>query len=132
MAVTVLEVAERILAPEEPEASALVTEVFANEGITVLTGVSISRVDYTDGRFSVSLEDQTLVDLLPMVRRVVGARIRDPQTVEDLVQETVLRVMAARTRSLLSRRSTSRMSGRLTLSMASRAESARPCFARSS
>jgi RNA polymerase sigma factor (sigma-70 family) len=39
-----------------------------------------------------------LVELAPMVRRVVGARIKDPHTVEDLVQETLARVMAAGSR----------------------------------
>ena len=42
--------------------------------------------------------DDVLVDLVPMVRRVIGSRIRDPHLVEDLVQETVLRVLAARHR----------------------------------
>jgi RNA polymerase sigma factor (sigma-70 family) len=39
-----------------------------------------------------------VLDLLPLIRRVVGARVRDPQLVDDLVQETLLRVMAARSR----------------------------------
>jgi RNA polymerase sigma factor (sigma-70 family) len=39
-----------------------------------------------------------LVVLVPIIRRVVGARVRDPHTVDDLVQETLARVMAARTR----------------------------------
>lgn len=42
--------------------------------------------------------DQVIVDLVPMVRKVVAARIKDPHTVEDLVQETLARVMAARDR----------------------------------
>jgi serine/threonine-protein kinase RsbT len=42
--------------------------------------------------------EQSIIDLLPLVRRVVAARVRDPQLVDDLVQETLLRVMAARTR----------------------------------
>ena len=33
-----------------------------------------------------------------MLRRVVGARIKDPHSVEDLVQETLARVMSARSR----------------------------------
>jgi serine/threonine-protein kinase RsbT len=33
-----------------------------------------------------------------MLRRVIGARIKDPHTIEDLVQETLARVMAARSR----------------------------------
>ena len=42
--------------------------------------------------------DDPLVVLLPIVRRVVSARVRDPHTVDDLVQETLARVMAARSR----------------------------------
>ena len=33
--------------------------------------------------------------LIPMVRRVIGARVRDRSTVDDLVQETLVRVLAA-------------------------------------
>lgn len=44
------------------------------------------------------LADESIVDLVPMVRRVVGSRIRDPHTVDDLVQETLARVMAAHAR----------------------------------
>ena len=39
-----------------------------------------------------------LLDLLPLLRRVVAARVSDPQAVDDLVQETLARVMAARGR----------------------------------
>jgi serine/threonine-protein kinase RsbT len=42
--------------------------------------------------------DEALVDLVPMLRRVVGARVKDQHTVDDLVQETLVRVMAARSR----------------------------------
>ena len=45
-----------------------------------------------------SPDDRSLVDLVPVIRRVVAARVRDPQLVDDLVQETLLRVMAARSR----------------------------------
>lgn len=45
-----------------------------------------------------ALEDNSLVELVPMVRRIVGSRIRDPHVVDDLVQETLARVMAARSR----------------------------------
>ncbi|MEJ7690470.1 MAG: NAD(P)/FAD-dependent oxidoreductase [Nocardioidaceae bacterium] len=60
VAVTVIEVAPRILGPEEPEAAKLLGEVFAREGIQVLTGVSISEISYADGHFSVTLDEQTL------------------------------------------------------------------------
>ena len=56
--VTVLEVGDRILGPEEPESSRLVADVFAHEGIQVLTSVTIRSVSYADGRFRLRLEDQ--------------------------------------------------------------------------
>ncbi|MEO5708493.1 MAG: NAD(P)/FAD-dependent oxidoreductase [Nocardioidaceae bacterium] len=58
--VTLLEAADRILAPEEPEASKLVADVFGQEGIQVLAGATISSVAYADGRFSVEVDGQTL------------------------------------------------------------------------
>ena len=58
--VTVLEVLDRILAPEEPEVSRLVAEVFGREGIQVLAGTTIGSVAYADGRFAVEIPGQTL------------------------------------------------------------------------
>jgi len=58
--VTLLEVADRILAPEEPEVSRLVADVFAQEGIAVLSGVKIDAVSYDDGRFRVAVDGQDL------------------------------------------------------------------------
>ena len=58
--VTVLEAAPRILSPEEPEASALLTDVFTREGIRVLTDVDVRRVDYDGDAFSVELAGQTV------------------------------------------------------------------------
>ena len=64
--VTVLEVADRLLAPEEPESSELIEKVFTDEGIRVETGVTIERVDH-DGRFTITTDrgaietDQLLV-----------------------------------------------------------------------
>jgi RNA polymerase sigma factor (sigma-70 family) len=43
-------------------------------------------------------EDDAILDLLPVVRRVVAARLRDAHLVDDLVQETLARMMAARAR----------------------------------
>jgi len=50
--VTVLEVADRILAPEEPESSAMLARVFREEGIRVETGLTVERVDH-DGVFTI-------------------------------------------------------------------------------
>ena len=57
-----------------------------------MTDAHVAAVDQTPG------DDPGLVDLVPMLRRVVGSRVKDPHTVEDLVQETLARVMAARSR----------------------------------
>ena len=43
-------------------------------------------------------DDESVVDLVPVLRRVVAARIRDPHLVDDLVQEAITRVMEARFR----------------------------------
>jgi RNA polymerase sigma factor (sigma-70 family) len=40
-------------------------------------------------------DESVMVDLLPVLRRVVGARIKDPHTVDDLVQETLARLMSS-------------------------------------
>ena len=41
---------------------------------------------------------QDILELEPLLRRVVGTRVRDPDTVDDLVQEALARVIAARER----------------------------------
>jgi serine/threonine-protein kinase RsbT len=43
-------------------------------------------------------DDDVFVELVPMVRKIVGSRIRDPHVVDDLVQETIARVLGARSR----------------------------------
>jgi pyruvate/2-oxoglutarate dehydrogenase complex dihydrolipoamide dehydrogenase (E3) component len=58
-AVTVIEAADRLLMPEEPEASQTVAEVFAREGITVRTGVGVAQVAGVGGGVKVSLNDGT-------------------------------------------------------------------------
>jgi pyruvate/2-oxoglutarate dehydrogenase complex dihydrolipoamide dehydrogenase (E3) component len=64
--VTVLEAQERILAPEEPEASELIARVFREEGIRVETGVRVERVEH-QGDFRITTDrgevwaDQLLV-----------------------------------------------------------------------
>src|SRR5215211_9160804 len=42
--------------------------------------------------------DQDILELEPLLRRVVGARVGDPDTVDDLVQEALARVIAVRGR----------------------------------
>lgn len=53
---TIVEAADRLLPLEEPGAGELIGEVFATEGIDVVTGVGATRVDH-DGRFTVTLAD---------------------------------------------------------------------------
>ena len=55
--VTVLEVAPRILAPEEPESSELLAKVFGAVGIGVHAGITIDRVDHDGNRFTVTCGD---------------------------------------------------------------------------
>ena len=57
---TVVEVADRLVALEEPEASQALEEAFAATGIQVLTGAEIASVAYADGRFTLDLGDQAL------------------------------------------------------------------------
>ncbi|TQK71423.1 NAD(P)/FAD-dependent oxidoreductase [Nocardioides sp. SLBN-35] len=58
--VTVIEALDRILGPEEPEASAVVHKAFEAEGITVRTGVGVTAVSH-EGAFSIGLADGTSV-----------------------------------------------------------------------
>jgi RNA polymerase sigma factor (sigma-70 family) len=44
------------------------------------------------------LHHDDVIELAPLLRRVIAARVRDRHVVEDLVQETLARVMAARQR----------------------------------
>jgi pyruvate/2-oxoglutarate dehydrogenase complex dihydrolipoamide dehydrogenase (E3) component len=60
--VTVVEALDRLLPPEEPEAGALLAEVFGREGIRVRTGAKAERVTHDRdagdrGRFTVTLAD---------------------------------------------------------------------------
>jgi pyruvate/2-oxoglutarate dehydrogenase complex dihydrolipoamide dehydrogenase (E3) component len=60
--VTVVETAGRLLPPEEPEAGAVLAEVFGRDGIDVRTGVKAERVGHQAGRgggagFALTLSD---------------------------------------------------------------------------
>lgn len=54
--VTILELGPRILGPAEPEASAVITEVFEREGIRVLTGVQVTRVSHAEDTFHIETD----------------------------------------------------------------------------
>lgn len=58
--VTVVEAGERILGPEEPEASGVVAAALDAEGIMVRAGVGVTAVSH-DGAFSIGLADGTSI-----------------------------------------------------------------------
>lgn len=58
--VTLLEVADRILTKEEPEASALMARVLEEDGMTVRSGVDISSVEHDGEEFVVALDGEQL------------------------------------------------------------------------
>ncbi len=59
--VSIVEVADRLLAAEEPEVSALIAEVLQDEGIDVLTGAKVDRVSHDGDQFTLHLGDGTSV-----------------------------------------------------------------------
>jgi pyruvate/2-oxoglutarate dehydrogenase complex dihydrolipoamide dehydrogenase (E3) component len=58
--VTVVEVADRLVAVEEPEASEVLEKVFADLGLEVVTGARISRVSHDGDGFEVDLGDRSI------------------------------------------------------------------------
>jgi pyruvate/2-oxoglutarate dehydrogenase complex dihydrolipoamide dehydrogenase (E3) component len=81
--VTLLEVADRILAPEEPETSELMTAALTREGVRVMPGVEIASVGYAEGRFRIELGDETVG-----VDKLLVAAGRRPQ-IADIGLDTV-------------------------------------------
>ncbi|HEX4191116.1 MAG TPA: NAD(P)/FAD-dependent oxidoreductase [Marmoricola sp.] len=61
VAVTVVEVADRLIAVEEPEASTILTKAFEAQGIDVVVGASISRVEHSGDAFTVVVGDREIV-----------------------------------------------------------------------
>ena len=82
--VTVVQHGERLLAADEPEASALLEQVFVREGIRVLTGVEATRVSYAEGTFALTLDDG---ETLTAERLLIGAGRRP--NLDGLGLETV-------------------------------------------
>ncbi|MCZ4500789.1 MAG: NAD(P)/FAD-dependent oxidoreductase [Marmoricola sp.] len=58
--VTVVEVADRIIAVEEPEASEVLTKAFTDQGIEVVTGAKIQRVEHSGDAFTVVLDGREI------------------------------------------------------------------------
>jgi pyruvate/2-oxoglutarate dehydrogenase complex dihydrolipoamide dehydrogenase (E3) component len=54
--VTVVEVADRLIAVEEPEASEALTKAFTDEGITVLAGATVDSVAHDDDGFTLQVD----------------------------------------------------------------------------
>lgn len=55
--VSVVEALDRLLAAEEPESSALVTDALGGDGVTIRTGVGVERVGYAQDEFQLTLAD---------------------------------------------------------------------------
>ncbi len=81
--VTLLEVADRIFGPEEPETSQILEQVLTADGVDVRTGVTIERVDH-DGEFTV-----TLADGAPITARALLVSAGRHQNLDDVGLETV-------------------------------------------
>ena len=60
VSVTVLEVADRLVAAEEPEASEVLEKAFTDLGIEVVTGAAIEQVKHGGDGFTVDLRGRTL------------------------------------------------------------------------
>ena len=58
--VTVVEVADRLIAGDEPEAGRLLEKQFAAEGIAVRTGQEIASVAHAEGRFTVTVGEEEI------------------------------------------------------------------------
>ncbi len=82
--VTVVQHGDRLLPASEPEAAAVLAEVFAHEGIRVLTGVELTRASYAEGRFTLatSTGEELVAD------KLLVAAGRTPN-LDDLGLETV-------------------------------------------
>ena len=59
--VTIVEMADRLLVNDEPEAAEALEKAFSEHGVQVLTGVEVSKVTYADGAFTLDLGDQEVI-----------------------------------------------------------------------
>src|SRR3954447_20629383 len=75
--VTVVEVADRLISLEEPEASAALEKALADGGIQVLTGVDVSSVSYADGQFIVDVRHEQGDQQLTSEKLLVAAGRRN-------------------------------------------------------
>ena len=85
--VTVVEMVDRLIALEEPEASAALEKAFADGGIQVLTGVGVSSVAYADGQFTLDLRHEQGEQQLTAEKLLVAAGRRN--NLQGLGLETI-------------------------------------------
>lgn len=81
--VTIIEAGPRLLGPTEPEAGELIGELFAHEGLRVVTGAKVQRVEHGPEGFTLHLEDGPVT-----ADRLLVAAGRTPN-LDDLGLETV-------------------------------------------
>ncbi len=93
--VTVVQRGPRLIPGDEPEASALLAQVFAKEGIRVLTDVELTEVAYADGSFALTI-DAGDSGYAVVADKLLVAAGRTPN-LDDLGLETVGLDPAART-----------------------------------
>ncbi|MEQ7847405.1 dihydrolipoyl dehydrogenase family protein [Nocardioides kribbensis] len=84
--VTIVQHSERLVPGDEPEAGRLLEEVFAAEGIRVMTGVETTSVSYADGAFTLVLDGEEGERLV--ADKLLVAAGRTPN-LDDLGLETV-------------------------------------------
>ncbi|MBB4910140.1 dihydrolipoyl dehydrogenase family protein [Actinophytocola algeriensis] len=60
--VTIVQHSDRLVPADEPEAGELLATAFADEGITVRTGLSAARVSFESGQFQVKLDNGEVVN----------------------------------------------------------------------
>ncbi|MEV5576226.1 NAD(P)/FAD-dependent oxidoreductase [Spirillospora sp. NPDC052269] len=87
--VTIVEVADRLLALDEPESSALIERVFTGEGITVRTAAKVTSASYDGATFTLSLPDGDLTAERLLVAAGRRPNIRDLGLEHYGVDETV-------------------------------------------
>ena len=102
--VTVLEAGPRLVGPEEPESSALLAEVFGDEGIVVHTGVTIESVRHDGQHFTVTLDqgEPLVVDRLlvaagrrPDLAQLGASSVGVDESARSLPVDDHLRVIGA-------------------------------------
>ncbi|GAA4401576.1 NAD(P)/FAD-dependent oxidoreductase [Fodinibacter luteus] len=76
--VSLVESAPRVLAPEEPEASAVVARALSADGVQLVTGATIGSVAHADGRFTVAVTDAEGTALELSAERLLVAAGRRP------------------------------------------------------